>query len=152
RALAIGFAASGAATGGLVFPVIVQQLLPKIGFGWTVRVLGFVMLALQALIFLFMKPRIPPRKTGPLVELSAFRELPYTLFSIGMFLSFWGLYFAFYYIGSFGRDILGIGQQGSINNLLSKYPSTMAARCDVDRGCSTEWSGPGGAPCPRLFG
>ncbi|KAL8844590.1 MAG: hypothetical protein Q9176_001102 [Flavoplaca citrina] len=118
RALAIGFAASGAATGGLVFPVIVQQLLPKIGFGWTVRVLGFVMLALQVLIFLFMKPRIPPRKTGPLVELSAFRELPYTLFSIGMFLSFWGLYFAFYYIGSFGRDILGIGQQGSINNLL----------------------------------
>ncbi|KAL9014973.1 MAG: hypothetical protein Q9180_008910, partial [Flavoplaca navasiana] len=118
RALAIGFAASGAATGGLVFPVIVQQLLPKIGFGWTVRVLGFVMLALQVLVFLFMKPRIPPRKTGPLVELSAFRELPYTLFSIGMFLSFWGLYFAFYYIGSFGRDILGIGQQGSINNLL----------------------------------
>ena len=152
RALAIGFAASGAATGGLVFPVIVQQLLPKIGFGWTVRVLGFVMLALQVLIFLFMKPRIPPRKTGPLVELSAFRELPYTLFSIGMFLSFWGLYFAFYYIGSFGRDILGIGQQGSIDNLLSKYLSTAAARCDADRGCSTEWSGPGWAPCPRLFG
>ncbi|KAL8755352.1 MAG: hypothetical protein Q9199_003702 [Rusavskia elegans] len=118
RALAIGFAASGAATGGLVFPVIVQQLLPKVGFGWTVRVLGFVMLVLQVIAFLFLKPRIPPRKTGPLVELAAFRELPYTLFSIGMFLSFWGLYFAFYYIGSFGRDILGIGQQGSINNLL----------------------------------
>ncbi|KAL8671883.1 MAG: hypothetical protein Q9168_003636 [Polycauliona sp. 1 TL-2023] len=118
RALAIGFGASGAATGGIVFPVIVQQLLPKVGFGWTVRVLGFVMLALNILVFLFMKPRIPPRKSGPLVELAAFRELPYTLFSGGMFLSFWGLYFAFYYIGSFGRDILGIGQQGSINNLL----------------------------------
>lgn len=122
RALAIGFAASGSATGGLVFPVIVQQLLPKIGFGWTVRVLGFVMLLLQVVAFVFTKPRMPPRKTGPLVELAAFRELPYTLFSVGMFLSFWGLYFAFYYIGSFGRDILGIGQQGSINNLLSKAP------------------------------
>lgn len=42
RALAIGIGASGSATGGLVFPVIVQQLLPKIGFAWTVRVLGFV--------------------------------------------------------------------------------------------------------------
>ncbi|KAI4229149.1 MAG: hypothetical protein L6R36_001106 [Xanthoria steineri] len=122
RALAIGFGASGSATGGLVFPVIVQQLLPKIGFGWTVRVLGLVMLLLQVVAFVFTKPRMPPRKTGPLVELAAFRELPYTLFSVGMFLSFWGLYFAFYYIGSFGRDILGIGQQGSINNLLSKAP------------------------------
>lgn len=105
-----------------MFPVIVQQLLPKIGFGWTVRVLGLVMLLLQVVAFVFTKPRMPPRKTGPLVELAAFRELPYTLFSVGMFLSFWGLYFAFYYIGSFGRDILGIGQQGSINNLLSKAP------------------------------
>ena len=125
RAVAIGIAASGGATGGLVFPVIVQQLLPKIGFGWTVRVLGFVMLALQAIAFIFMKSRLPPRKSGPLLELAAFREVPYTLFSIGMFLTFWGIYFAFYYIGSFGRDILGIGEQGSINNLLSKaslYP------------------------------
>ena len=105
-------------TGGLVFPAIVQQLLPKIGFGWTVRVLGFVMLGLQSVAISFTKPRIPPRKSGPLLELAAFKEMPYTLFSIGMFLSFWGLYFAFYYVGSFGRDILGISQKESINNLM----------------------------------
>lgn len=118
RALAIGIAASGSATGGLVFPVIVQQLLPKIGFAWTVRVLGFVMLGLQCIVIAFIRPRVPPRKTGPLVEWVAFHELPYTLFSIGMFLSFWGLYFAFYYVGTFGRNILGISQEQSINNLL----------------------------------
>ncbi|KAI4181675.1 MAG: hypothetical protein L6R41_006477 [Letrouitia leprolyta] len=44
--------------------------------------------------------------------------MPYTLFSIGMFLVFWGLCFAFYYVGSFGRDILDISQEESINNLL----------------------------------
>ncbi|KAL8737769.1 MAG: hypothetical protein Q9181_001359 [Wetmoreana brouardii] len=118
RALAIGIAASGSATGGIVFPVIVQQLLPKIGFGWTVRVLGFVMLGLQAVALAFVRPRLPPRKSGPLVEWAAFRELPYTLFAIGMFLSFFGLYFAIYYVGSFGRDIIGISQDDSINNLL----------------------------------
>ncbi|KAL8808770.1 MAG: hypothetical protein Q9200_004037 [Gallowayella weberi] len=109
---------STSATGGLVFPVVVQQLLPRIGFGWTVRVLGFIMLALQVVAFVFTKPRVPPRKTGPLFEPAAFRELPYTLFAIGMFLSFWGIYFAFYYVGSFGRDILRITDQQSINNLL----------------------------------
>ncbi|KAI4202607.1 MAG: hypothetical protein LQ348_001486 [Seirophora lacunosa] len=118
RAVAIAIAASGSATGGLVFPVIVQQLLPKIGFGWTVRVLGFVMLGLQTIAFVLARPRLPPRKTGPIVEWAAFRELPYTLFAIGMFLVFWGLYFAFYYVGSFGRDILGISQKESVNNLL----------------------------------
>ncbi|KAL8695209.1 MAG: hypothetical protein Q9218_000247 [Villophora microphyllina] len=118
RALAIGIAASGSATGGIVFPVIVQQLLPKIGFAWTVRVLGFVMLGIQCIAIAFIRPRIPPRKSGALVEWAAFRELPYTLFSIGMFLSFWGLYFAFYYVGSFGRNILGISQNQSINDLL----------------------------------
>lgn len=118
RSLAIGIAASGSATGGLVFPVIVQQLLPKIGFPWTVRVIGFVMLAVQAVTLTFTKPRLPPRKTGPLVEWAAFAELPYLLFSLGMFLNFWGLYFAFYYVGSFGRNILHVSQTDSINTLL----------------------------------
>lgn len=76
------------------------------------------MLGLQAVAFTFAKPRLPPRKSGPLVEWKAFRELPYTLFATGMFLSFWGLYFAFYYVGSFGRNVLGISQKESINNLL----------------------------------
>lgn len=84
RSLAIGIAASGSSTGGLVYPVIVQQLLPKIGFPWTVRVLGFVMLALQAVTLTFVKTRLPPRKSGPLVEWGAFKEIPYTLFSIGI--------------------------------------------------------------------
>ena len=118
RAVAIGIAASGTATGGLVFPVIVQQLLPKIGLPWTVRILGFVMLAVQATSLAFLRTRLPPRKTGSLVEWSAFTELPYLLFSIGMFLCFWGLYFAFYYLPSFGRDIIGITYGDSINNLL----------------------------------
>ena len=118
RSLAIAIAASGSSTGGIIFPVIVQQLLPKIGFPWTVRVLGFTMLALQAVALAFTKPRLPPRKTGPLVEWGAFRELSYSLFAIAMFLNFWGLYFAFYYIGSYGRDILGVSQAEGINDLL----------------------------------
>ena len=118
RSLAIGIAASGTATGGLVYPVIVQQLLPKIGFPWTVRVLGFVMLAVSLITLAFTKPRLPPRKSGPIVEWSAFRELPYTLFAIGMFLNFWALYFAFYYIGSFGQNVLSITNSNSINNIL----------------------------------
>jgi MFS family permease len=84
RAFAIGIAATGATTGGMVMPAMVQQLLPKIGFGWTVRALGLVMLVLGATAAYFLKTRIPPRKAGPLVEWSAFTEPPFVLFCIGM--------------------------------------------------------------------
>ena len=118
RSLAIGITASGTASGGLVFPTIVQQLLPRIGFPWTMRVIGFVILGIQCVTTAFLKPRLPPRKSGPLVEWKAFREPPFSIFCTAMFLIFWGLYFAFYYIGSFGRDILKISMADSINLLL----------------------------------
>ena len=118
RSLAIGIGASGTATGGIIYPVIVQQLLPKVGFPWIVRVLGFVMLAISIIALAFTKTRLPPRRSGPMVEWAAFKELPYTLSTIGMFLNSWSLYFAFYYVGSFGRNIIGITESASINNIL----------------------------------
>ena len=98
RTLAISFATCGAPTGGMVFPVIARQLLDKIGFPWTVRIMGFVMLFNVVFILALAQTRIPPRKTGPLIEWTAFRELPFVLFAIGSFFSVWGVYFAFYYV------------------------------------------------------
>ncbi|KAH8123010.1 MFS general substrate transporter [Trichoderma asperelloides] len=53
------------------------------------------------------KPRLPPRKTGQWTDTSAFTDFPFILFSISMFLNFWGLYFAFFYLGTFARDTIG---------------------------------------------
>ena len=69
RALALAIAASGNATGGMVFPAMVETLLPKIGFAWTMRALGFLMLGITAVTMTLMKTRRPPRKSGPLIEL-----------------------------------------------------------------------------------
>lgn len=117
RALAIGAAASGSATGGVIIPAIASRLLPRIGFAWTVRVIGFVMLSTAFLTVPFFKSRLGPRRTGPLLELSAFKELPYLLFSISMFLTFWGLYFAFYYVGIWAKQVLGADNTTTINVL-----------------------------------
>ena len=97
--LALGVAASGSATGGLVYPAIAECLLPRAGFGWTVRVIGLVMGTTMVLCAVLLRPRLPPRRAGPLVEWAAFSELPYALFTTGIFLTFWGLYVVFYYIG-----------------------------------------------------
>ncbi|KAL8795198.1 MAG: hypothetical protein Q9195_002353 [Heterodermia aff. obscurata] len=98
RVFAMACTASGGATGGIIFPLIAQQLLPKIGFGWTVRVMAFVICFNAAVALAIARVRLPPRRAGPLVEWSAFRELPYTLFCAGMFLNLWAVYFAYFYV------------------------------------------------------
>ncbi|ATY64748.1 Major facilitator superfamily general substrate transporter [Cordyceps militaris] len=120
RALALGIAACGSATGGLVFPSMVRQLLPRVGFPWTVRAIGFVQIAVIAVANLGIRTRIRPRKTGPIVEWPAFQELEYTFYAAAAFFNFWGVYFAFFYISAYSRDSLNppLSYPDSLNLLL----------------------------------
>ncbi|KJZ76209.1 hypothetical protein HIM_04291 [Hirsutella minnesotensis 3608] len=108
------------ATGGLVFAVMVRQLLLSIGFPWTVRVIGLVQLATMIVANVLARPRTKPRKRGPLVEWSAFRELNYTFYAVGSFFNFVGIYFAFFYTAAFSRDALRppLSYSESLNLLL----------------------------------
>lgn len=101
KTLAISLAACGGTTGGVVFPVIAQQLLSKIGFQWTVRVMGLVVLVASVIIFCLVRTRLPPRKAGPIVELAAFKERTYLLFAIGMFFTLWATYYAYIYVSKY---------------------------------------------------
>ncbi|KHN95261.1 Major facilitator superfamily domain, general substrate transporter [Metarhizium album ARSEF 1941] len=109
RAFAVGLAAAGAAVGGLVYPVLIQWLIFRhdFGFPWTLRVMGFIMLATYLPCIFLFKPRLPPRKSGDWTDKSAFSDVPFIFFSLSMFLNFWGLYFAFFFLGTFARDKIG---------------------------------------------
>ncbi|KAH8432321.1 uncharacterized protein LDX57_009960 [Aspergillus melleus] len=58
QALAIGIAASGVSVGGIVFPLMIQRLIPIIGFGWTMRCAVLVLLVLTTISNLTL--RSPP--------------------------------------------------------------------------------------------
>lgn len=118
RALAVGLAAAGGASGGLVYPAAVHVLIGKVGFAWTLRIVGFIMFTAHIPSILFFKPRLPPYKAGAFVEWAAFKEPAYTFFTMGMFLNYWGLYFAFFYLGTFARDRLGVTTETSVNLLM----------------------------------
>ncbi|GAB7342609.1 hypothetical protein MBLNU457_g0780t1 [Dothideomycetes sp. NU457] len=115
RGIAVALATSGNSVGGMIYPIIVTQLLPKIGFGWTVRVLGFLNLACLAVVFTFMRPRLPPRKAGPLLDYESFRDLPYMLFVAGIFFAMWSLYFVVYFISSYAQAVLGMSFDEAAN-------------------------------------
>ncbi|RYP59398.1 hypothetical protein DL771_010900 [Monosporascus sp. 5C6A] len=98
RALAVGIATTGNSAGGMIYPLVVRQLIPQIGFAWTARVLAFINLACLATVLAFMRPRLPPRKSGPIIELAGFREPVYLAFVSGLFVSMLGNYYTFYYV------------------------------------------------------
>jgi MFS family permease len=98
RGLALGIITTGNSIGGIVYPVVVRQLLGKVGFGWTVRVLGFLNVACLLVVIAFMRPRLPPRKTGPLFDWEAFRDAPYCLHVLGVCFLMPPQYCVFYYV------------------------------------------------------
>lgn len=104
RVMAVSLASCGAATGGMVFPVIAYKCFNVIGFAWTVRVMALIILVNGSIIITFTRSRIKPRSPPPWIDLSAFRERPYLLFSIGSFLIFEGIYFAYIYVGVLFRS------------------------------------------------
>lgn len=94
----MAIAACGTATGGIVFPIIAQQLLPKIGFPWTIRVLGFVVLLNASIAQVFSKERNVKKASVPLFDLKAFKDVSYSMFSVAIFMMFYNLYIAYFYV------------------------------------------------------
>lgn len=52
-------ASVGSSCGGIVFPILLNHLIPRIGFAWTVRTTAFIVLALMALGTIIMRPHFP---------------------------------------------------------------------------------------------
>lgn len=98
RGLAIGIATTGNSAGGIVYPLIVRQLLPRIGFAWTVRAFGLVSFVCLGVALICMRSRLPPRKSGPLFDWAAFKENTYSCYVAGLFFFVWASYYSYYYV------------------------------------------------------
>ena len=118
RVVAIAIQASGTATGGLIFPAIAERLISRAGYGWALRSMAFVMLFNAVVVVSLIRPRLPPRRDGAILEPSAFLELPYLLFAIALFFTFWGSYVGFFYIRPYAVDIQNASQDASFQLLL----------------------------------
>lgn len=98
RSYALAVAATGTGIGSVVFPATIQYLIPQVGFPWAVRCSAFVALFISVVAVLILRPQLTPRKSGPLVEWDAFKEVPYVLYTVGAFMFFWALYFGFFFV------------------------------------------------------
>lgn len=100
RAAAFGIVASGSSLGGVCLPILMNHLIPRLGFPWTVRIIAFMFLGMCGVSCLTVKSRLPPRPRPFVLQsyLKPFTEPVMILTMIGGFLFFWGMFLPFSYI------------------------------------------------------
>lgn len=128
RSFALALMLCGTSVGGVVWPVIAQQLGPVIGFAWTVRVMGFMILAFFAVVLSMTRTRIPPRKGGAFLEPAAFKESAYSLFVVGTFLILWAVYFAYFYVRC---PVICFGQANGLEDQSVRHQRCSCGRKDL---------------------
>ena len=102
-------------------------MFQTIGFGWAVRTMAFVMLATIAIAIFLLRPRLPPRKSGPLIIWHALKEPAYGTFVWGLMLGFLAFFVPFFYAQTYALNI------GTDENLAFYVLSIMNAAGMVGR-------------------
>jgi MFS family permease len=102
RAAAMGIVASGSSIGGVIFPIVLSKLLngSNIGFGWSMRIIGFIILPFMLVACVLIKPRVQPRKTTIFIG-AAWRDTKYCMLIAGMFFMMMGMWTPVFYIPTF---------------------------------------------------
>ncbi|ESK86099.1 mfs monocarboxylate [Moniliophthora roreri MCA 2997] len=102
----------GSSVGGTMFPIVLRELLPRVGFAWAVRIAGFLMLFFLLLGNLTLGIRLPAM---PLVEsqtsssevIAVIRLPSQALHCLSTFLTFLGSYTLLTYVASKSHASLG---------------------------------------------
>ncbi|KAK7045204.1 MFS general substrate transporter [Favolaschia claudopus] len=101
RGFALGFTCFGGAIGATVQPIILRQLISKLGFPWAMRILAFILLLMLVVTNLSIKRRLAPNKTpGGLLGLQTYHNIPFVVFNICSFITGLGLFTMLTYISS----------------------------------------------------
>ncbi|PBL02118.1 MFS general substrate transporter [Armillaria gallica] len=146
RGIAIGLMSTGASVGGMVFPIVTRELIDAVGFPWTMRIIGCILILGLGIANLTMKRRLPPgNASGGILNLKAFKSTPYTIWCLSGFIAMLGLYTVLTYI-SVSAAAYGISPDVafylvSIVNASSGFGRIVAGIC-VDRYGALNYFGP----------
>ncbi|KAI0191160.1 major facilitator superfamily domain-containing protein [Xylaria flabelliformis] len=101
RALATGVACTAGGIGGVVFPLIILYASPRIGFGWAIRIVGFICLAAGVAASCLLRKRLPPnKKAGAAVDLKSLSEPRFAATAFATFLIEFAVFIPYTYICS----------------------------------------------------
>lgn len=134
RAIAMGITTCGAPVGGIIYTLVFEQLISKLSFGWTVRVMAFIMLGTYCISFPLLLWGVTnlgdlasgaPRK---LFDRGALTDAPFWIYSSSNFLIFCGYMVPFVFIPSYGQLVLGISRSFSLRMAIIAQASSIVGR------------------------
>ncbi|KAL6722365.1 hypothetical protein ACLMJK_001472 [Lecanora helva] len=118
RAIVIGIVSSASSIGGIIFPITFQRLIPRLGFRWTQRIIGFIVLSTLVLAIVVLHDHGPvQRKPRSLVDISALREPPFMAYVLAIAILFTGYFVPLFYIPPFATSALTLSSSQSLNLL-----------------------------------
>ncbi|KAI1614256.1 MFS transporter, MCP family, solute carrier family 16, member 10 [Exophiala viscosa] len=124
RAVALGLVSCGAPFGGIIYTIVFDQLIHRIGFAWTVRVMGFIMIGTYLTAFPLLlwgtgnTGDISSGTARKLFDKSAFKDVPFWLYTWANFFLFTGYLVPFFYIPSYGQYKLGMSQSLALYSIV----------------------------------
>ncbi|KAK1218845.1 hypothetical protein PQX77_018461 [Marasmius sp. AFHP31] len=103
KGLASGVALSGASVGSIIFPIMLNNLIPSVGFAQAVRATAYIVLGTLIIGNCLMRTRLPPRRkrrnqTPPPDIRSFLKDPPYMFAVLGALIASLGFYFPVIYL------------------------------------------------------
>lgn len=105
-----------------------RPLLKKVGFGWTLRIIAFICLAVALLALAIIRPRASPNKPRRLFDWSAFREAKFNLYCASQVFLLVGAYIPFYYLALFAKERVGMSEDLSYSMLAVMSAGSIVGR------------------------
>jgi MFS family permease len=131
RGLAQGVIISGSSLGGVIWPIVLDQLLKRdeISFGWSMRIVGFIQMPLLALVFVGVRrprtvnpqkeessERTTEMKSRPKSkELSSLRHPSFILLCGGLAVFYFGFFTPLFYVTTYA---ISLGTSESLSTYL----------------------------------
>lgn len=120
----MGVTVGGSSTGGVIWPIVINELLNKDGvsFGWTIRIIGFIMLPLLILAVLTITPpaktdhrheALPEEENQHIQEkivqkkdvISLLKNTTFLLLCAGLSITYLGMFSPFFYATSYAQSL-----------------------------------------------
>ena len=111
----MGIMTTGSSIGGVILPIMIGRMIPSTGYPWTMRTIAFLILGLQIIAILTVRPRTKPvPKKMPTGRFAApFKELPFVMLLLGIFLLTFGIFIPITYLAVQGSEEAHMSEQMS---------------------------------------
>ncbi|KAG7409115.1 Aspyridones efflux protein apdF [Fusarium oxysporum f. sp. rapae] len=137
RGMAVGITMCGSCTGGLIYSSIIRELIPSLGFPWTMRVIALIQFVTLAFANIYLRPRTRAKSISGWVDWTAFQDVRFSHYAITTFMSLLGLYISIFFIVDFSRTSIlpPLSYRNSLNllmifnrvNAIGRFGSGLAA-------------------------